>query len=791
MPEISTVSPGQDDIVFEDSTLLEESQLRESSADVPLGTNASPANGYNDGSRQDKYSHDTPRLVQDTSGRSHYIGPSGSLSFFAELRELVSERHPSSRFASDNVAEALEARSEPFSSSLHPTADETYQPVALSPNTTSSVGEALRSVSCLRNLPVGTLDRLLRLYFDNVHTDFPLFHRAIFQDEFEHYFLPRSNSRPQFGFGSQTRETNHEPDDGWLVCLHMMVAFGCVLQRTLHGNDGSTTDHSSYEILQSECWNVSRAALPRLTTMCVQSHVQALLLIASYLHSINERNASWTLAGCAARIAVAIGLHRKELHVSFPLIEREIRKRIWCTLYGFEQFLCLSLGRPSAIDDDEVNASAASDDIMGTSNGPPGYAEWNFQLQLLSSKLRRTMSVQYQPATLRGATQKMTPKAMLNELKHWQDNLPTHLMLPGVLLEQEVPSESQLRQYCAQYPVHHLRSIILLHIQYHSLVILATRPCLLMIISASSKSPVAIPYPWDGVTDEANLDTSNGITIIARSCVFSASRLATLILILDRCHILNGLTWLDVFYAYSAAMVLLLRILWIPHPSAARDDLEKEEAMKGQANTLVTEVRQVLKLAPKSSTMQRFASVVENFADVVTASAMANRRLRNQTAMPPRSRAHQRHQERSASRRVRGSLTSSGITGIDTTAYNAGAIDPQIGPSTENVQYLRGNNGDRYSDHYNNTPRAPPSGARNIATADSNAALPPTIDGIVPFEPEPDDALTEAARVISSFSEEALSAGSSLLWNDPLQSITQHIVDWNEFERFLGGLGEG
>lgn len=56
------------------------------------------------------------RLVQDTAGHVHYIGPSGSLSFFAELRELVSsyrqipqhDYNSQSKFAMDNIAMALE-----------------------------------------------------------------------------------------------------------------------------------------------------------------------------------------------------------------------------------------------------------------------------------------------------------------------------------------------------------------------------------------------------------------------------------------------------------------------------------------------------------------------------------------------------------------------------------------------------------------------------------------------------------------------------------------------------------
>lgn len=65
---------------------------------------------------QDRISNAAPTLVRDFSGNRYYIGPSGSLSFFAELRDLVSSYQrneqydlaSSSTFALDNLAKALE-----------------------------------------------------------------------------------------------------------------------------------------------------------------------------------------------------------------------------------------------------------------------------------------------------------------------------------------------------------------------------------------------------------------------------------------------------------------------------------------------------------------------------------------------------------------------------------------------------------------------------------------------------------------------------------------------------------
>jgi hypothetical protein len=53
-----------------------------------------------------------------------------------------------------------------------------------------------------------------------------------------------------------------------------------------------------------------------------------------------------------------------------------------------------------------------------------------------------------------------------------------------------------------------------------------------------------------------------------------------------------------------------------------------------------------------------------------------------------------------------------------------------------------------------------------------------------------DNALTEAARVISSFSQEPMYA-ETMSWDDPFQSVTQHILDWNDFEQFLSRWSSG
>jgi hypothetical protein len=57
----------------------------------------------------------------------------------------------------------------------------------------------------------------------------------------------------------------------------------------------------------------------------------------------------------AVRSAFALGLHRKESLRAVPLQQQELRRRLWKTLFVLDRFLSASLGRPTAISEDECS----------------------------------------------------------------------------------------------------------------------------------------------------------------------------------------------------------------------------------------------------------------------------------------------------------------------------------------------------------------------------------------------------------------------------------------------------
>jgi hypothetical protein len=59
----------------------------------------------------------------------------------------------------------------------------------------------------------------------------------------------------------------------------------------------------------------------------------------------------------AVRSAFALGLHRAESLPAVPVLEREIRRSLWKTLVILDRFLSASLGRPTAINEEDCSES--------------------------------------------------------------------------------------------------------------------------------------------------------------------------------------------------------------------------------------------------------------------------------------------------------------------------------------------------------------------------------------------------------------------------------------------------
>ncbi|KAF4968203.1 hypothetical protein FSARC_4393 [Fusarium sarcochroum] len=548
-------------------------------------------------------------LVKDNSGHEHYIGPSGTLNFWNQLRNLVDTnnnspysapgREGAAKFTQDNTSRLLEADGQED--------DDQQQRTEASPQDGPSPGSITSSIARdFTRLPTADMDeilgqfpsnlvleQLIQSYFKNVHDDFPLFHRATFEDEYE-LFIVQARRKTRLA----TSRPLQLPDWGWIGCLHMIVVFGSIADRTI-----PNVDHSA---LRRRSVTVARALLPQFISKCSLTNVRVLLLLALFLHNNNERNAAWNIAGTATRISFALGLHRSDMSSSFRPLEREVRKWVFCTLYSFEQFLASSLGRPSGLQELDVEVVPPREGFVEGGIGTDArLVSWSVKLQAI---LARTRLLHVGTKRSSGPTL----DEIMNSLDSWKKDIGKAPGLDVSWIKIEGPTLAsidnddavdmeELKVSLAWKTHAQLRAVLLMHIQFHYIAIVATRPLLLRDVALTRKADAEEPQ--------------TSVPPHAAMCVKHACQLSYLMILLDHFDVINGLSGLDIFYAYCSAMILILRLLRLRPGEGVESIGPDEVALQTKIRRLVATFRTVINRTDKCGSMRRLAQVVDTFSE--------------------------------------------------------------------------------------------------------------------------------------------------------------------------------
>ncbi|KAI1452848.1 fungal-specific transcription factor domain-containing protein [Annulohypoxylon moriforme] len=556
----------------------------------------------------------TTCLVTDTSGKEHYIGPSGGLQFLGKLRRLLISRdqRPGSqcltppnvaKFTEDDGAQALEVEDvhEDSLDSRH--ADDVSVSTTRdqrSPRSTASLesNHARRSSIGIeehwKRLPAqDVLDRLLQSFFQNVHNDFVLFHRGTFEGDYE------AQTRRFRHAGGQEEEKDLDP--GLLACIYMMLVFGSMSEPDIGGPG------FNHNALRRHCVSSARSLLPHLISKCTLYNLRALLLLSLFLHNNNERNATWNLVGAATRIAFALGLHRRDTESAFNPIEREIRKRVFCTLYGFEQFLATTLGRPSGINDPDVEVTPPRPGMLDDNGGGGDAVLIAFSIRLHQILGRSRIS---QGTGSAGATKDLglpSPESILLELEQWRADISSKqwLNIPPIKTGERLLDDKEKGaiglddlKSLLRWQRSSLRAALMLHLLYHYTGLFTTRPFLLQELSLNQPPDL---QPSHSTSRQA---------LLAGTCLRHASQMAMIILLLDSFGLVNGVSGLDIFYVYWASMILSSGML---RHRTSPDEARVFETFR----SLVGQLRAVSMNVEKSGTMNRFATLLADFADYV------------------------------------------------------------------------------------------------------------------------------------------------------------------------------
>ncbi|CAK7212446.1 hypothetical protein SEUCBS140593_001506 [Sporothrix eucalyptigena] len=626
--------------------------------------------------------HDASISRSNSSYHNNYRGSSSSGTRPSRLTTTFTEEDAAQALEADNTGQDGDADNNthptPHHSGGHhaPLMDERPSPMSIS----SALAREYVAIqpedvdAIVAQLPPRhVLDALIRVYFKHVHPDFPLFHRGTFEEEYERC-IPKSRDTATFSstsyYHSRSRAEASTVDPGWLGCLHMILAFASLVSAspsssssggatanrppstatpsTIASSSAQTNlqDDVDLAALRKHCVSLTRfRLLPHFISRCTLANIRALLLLALYLHNHNERNAAWNIVGTATRAAFAMGLHRTVGAEHFRPIEREVRRRVFCTLFGFEQFLTSSLGRPSGLSsyggpgNNEVEIVPPRVEILdgggyGSADDDDDGALATLLLKLQTIMARARVSAAVKTVGLpapsnRLLRQEKSAREILRHLDDWRVEVADCRFLNIPLITEPTrgpdsgdffcstssPSSpitatmdfDSLKTMLAWQSRPRLRAALVLHMQYRYVAVLSTRASLL----TSMASPKGRSLPQDSHRDLPSL---------ADQCVCNAVQLCRLVLLADAFGLINGISAMDVFYAYCAAMVLILRSLGRA-TDAAEDGQQRQEADDQEARyctelrRLIARTREVLVRVDKCSTMKRFSRVVATFED--------------------------------------------------------------------------------------------------------------------------------------------------------------------------------
>ncbi|TEA13069.1 putative transcriptional regulatory protein [Colletotrichum sidae] len=220
--------------------------------------------------------------------------------------------------------------------------------------------------------PRQTTDQLLHAYYGSAHAMFPILHWPTFQTGVDDLYRLGDTKSVQ---------------PAWLSTFFAALALGCLFNQ-------DAPSHRAYRA--AELLEVARGMIDPWNNDYVLDNVRAMVLVTLCLNEMNQKSAAWTWLGSTVRAGQDLGLYSES--GPWPVVEGEMRRRVWWTIYILDRSLGLDLGRPMSIDDSDCDVSlpAGVDDHYIHESGimvPPGREPLNHSLLALINVIRSYSSL--------------------------------------------------------------------------------------------------------------------------------------------------------------------------------------------------------------------------------------------------------------------------------------------------------------------------------------------------------------------------------------------------------------
>jgi hypothetical protein len=196
-------------------------------------------------------------------------------------------------------------------------------------------------------------------YFANWHPLYPFLHAPTILEYFDKVSAPVSS-------------IDRTSQDLSMVIIRSIMSISLADQRQAGHPNGlrypAYTVFSSYDAAVDSLQHV-------LTKPTSTLGLQAAISVQLFLVSMLRLNAASRLGGLINRMALQLGLHRcPARYTSFSIGEKEIRQRIFWSLYTLDRFICQSMGLPLGLSDDDVDVCfpAAETHVDSVKEGEEG-----------------------------------------------------------------------------------------------------------------------------------------------------------------------------------------------------------------------------------------------------------------------------------------------------------------------------------------------------------------------------------------------------------------------------------
>ncbi|KAH8431432.1 fungal specific transcription factor domain-containing protein [Aspergillus melleus] len=226
-------------------------------------------------------------------------------------------------------------------------------PNSAQPDKASALRESGQAIDDLPEDPTGDYlteiqeDYFLGLYWHSYHCTYQILDEAEFRQHYRSLWT-----------GSGPRKPSALVDIVLALCMQYGVSF---LSRS--ETDGFKTDVDSTDatIAGRALYRRSQALLKNELESPSIFTLQCHMFTVVYLCNASFQNMAHNLLALAVRTAQILGLHL-EPPEDLPRQHKELRKRLWWTLYAVEVKTCMKLGRPWSVQMADISCSLPSDD---------------------------------------------------------------------------------------------------------------------------------------------------------------------------------------------------------------------------------------------------------------------------------------------------------------------------------------------------------------------------------------------------------------------------------------------